>query len=223
VITTFAVFRRKPGLTSAQFSKHWRDVHAPLIKRLNYLRGYVQNHRWPELLPSWIPSSDADGVAQFWWDSSEDANRPRSDPEFTGHGLLDEPRFLDPNSLHSVERTPIVLLDTARTATDARPKLLLLLMRDDYMPCDAFTQAMSAHWAEAAEQCGAIQATLHLGSGASEQTRLDAVVELWWQDADTLRRWVDQSARPAMAATPGIDASRSSIYPSSEHVVIPPP
>ena len=34
-------FKRKDGLSLTDFSRHWREVHAPLAKRMPGLRGYV--------------------------------------------------------------------------------------------------------------------------------------------------------------------------------------
>ncbi|HXG42180.1 MAG TPA: EthD domain-containing protein [Dehalococcoidia bacterium] len=69
---------RRPGMTMAEFQKHWREVHAPLVKKnaaVLGIRRYVQLHtldspfvrelnrqRGCELEPF-------DGVAEIWLDS----------------------------------------------------------------------------------------------------------------------------------------------------------
>ena len=43
-ITRFSLLHRAPGLTPAEFARHWTDVHAPLARRRHpALLRYVQN------------------------------------------------------------------------------------------------------------------------------------------------------------------------------------
>jgi EthD domain len=51
MLITLGFYKRKPGLTREQFSKHWREVHGPLIANdpilSKYLKRYVQHHCVP--------------------------------------------------------------------------------------------------------------------------------------------------------------------------------
>ena len=38
---------RKPALGEEEFHRYWRETHAPIVKRIPQLRGYLQTHRIP--------------------------------------------------------------------------------------------------------------------------------------------------------------------------------
>ena len=62
---------RLPHLTVEEFSRHWREIHAPLV--VNDLKGmvrYIQNHALPETYAAASPPS-FDGVPQAWFESVE--------------------------------------------------------------------------------------------------------------------------------------------------------
>ena len=44
MIKSVSLLTRKPGMTHAQFVRHWVDVHAPLARGVPGLRRYVQSH-----------------------------------------------------------------------------------------------------------------------------------------------------------------------------------
>jgi uncharacterized protein (TIGR02118 family) len=59
---------RKPGMTSEDFKRYWKDVHAPLAARMiPGLRKYVQDHfiSLPER------HYEGDGIVEMWWDDLE--------------------------------------------------------------------------------------------------------------------------------------------------------
>jgi uncharacterized protein (TIGR02118 family) len=108
---------RRPDLSRAEFQAHWRDVHAPLVRRhaaaLGIVR-YVQNHSEPEN-PAFAlarlrgsAGSDFDGVAELWWHSRDSYAAAGQTPagRAAGQALLeDEARFID------LARSPIFLVD----------------------------------------------------------------------------------------------------------------
>jgi uncharacterized protein (TIGR02118 family) len=65
LIKSLAIAHRKAGMNVDEFSRYWKDVHAPLAKRvIPGMRKYVQNHiiRIPG------QKSDIDGIVEMWWD-----------------------------------------------------------------------------------------------------------------------------------------------------------
>jgi uncharacterized protein (TIGR02118 family) len=61
---------RLPGMPVAEFQRHWRTVHAPLVPRTPHLVRYVQDHTLPQAYEDGTePFSD--GVAELSWDSAE--------------------------------------------------------------------------------------------------------------------------------------------------------
>jgi uncharacterized protein (TIGR02118 family) len=65
LIKSIALAYRRTGMSEEEFSRYWKNVHAPLAKRvIPGMRKYVQNHviRIPGQL------SDVDGIVEMWWD-----------------------------------------------------------------------------------------------------------------------------------------------------------
>ena len=69
MIKTIMLAYRKPGMTPEDFSRYWKDVHAPLAARLipASMKKYVQNHfiRLPG------HENEGDGIVEMWWDDLE--------------------------------------------------------------------------------------------------------------------------------------------------------
>jgi uncharacterized protein (TIGR02118 family) len=73
--------RRRPELSREEFQRHWREHHAPLVRRHSEvlrLRRYAQVHTLPVGASAALAASrgveedEYDGVAELWWDSLED-------------------------------------------------------------------------------------------------------------------------------------------------------
>ena len=91
---------RKPGMTRAEFSDYWLNVHGPLAMSIPEIRRhnvkYVQSHT----LGEWHPflageESLFDGAAEIWLDSMEAAMALFSEPKFEEVVFPDEEKFLD--------------------------------------------------------------------------------------------------------------------------------
>jgi len=68
LIKSIAVAHRKSGMTPEEFSRYWKDIHAPLAARvIPGMRKYVQNHIIR------LPGRDCegDGIVEMWWDDME--------------------------------------------------------------------------------------------------------------------------------------------------------
>ena len=71
-----ALLRARPGLSRAEFLKHWQEEHPAIVWALPGLRAYQQNpaieHRtsWP-----------FDGMAELWFDSVQDVRTAFNSPE----------------------------------------------------------------------------------------------------------------------------------------------
>jgi uncharacterized protein (TIGR02118 family) len=101
--------KRKPGLSSQEFHRYWREEHFPLAKSVpeffRYVRKYVQSHslETPEHEPAF------DGFAEIWFDSVEDMSRAFAEPRYLEIIRPDEKHFLDlPNCKTAiVEEVPL--------------------------------------------------------------------------------------------------------------------
>lgn len=98
--------RRQPGWSHEEFSRYWRDHHAPLVRRhagaLRVVR-YVQLHSIEPALADALRHHRGapeafDGVAELWWESTEDfveASRSEAGRRAVEELLDDERRFID--------------------------------------------------------------------------------------------------------------------------------
>ncbi len=87
---------RKPGMTRAEFSEHWLNVHGPLAMSIPEIRRhnakYVQSHAIGGLAGN---EPLFDGAAEIWLDSLETAIALLSEPKFEEVVFPDEEKFLD--------------------------------------------------------------------------------------------------------------------------------
>lgn len=77
--------KRLPQLTHAEFSRHWREIHAPLVeKHRSVLRiaRYVQAHSDLGTLSDQLRGSPEpyDGVAEIWYESRQALETLGGDP-----------------------------------------------------------------------------------------------------------------------------------------------
>jgi len=108
--------RLLPGLDRVKFQDYWKNNHAPLVKSVaNTLRvrRYVQSHTRYEEINERMRAPDnrpapCDGVAELWWDSTEDRVPANPEPERVKAGQIlfeDEKKFVDhPNSPNFLTR-----------------------------------------------------------------------------------------------------------------------
>ncbi len=82
---------RKPGLTDAEFSSYWEQVHGPIGRRIPGLRRLVQSRAVQE--PASI-APDFDGMAELWFDDIQALQAARRSPEWKA-STADEANFVD--------------------------------------------------------------------------------------------------------------------------------
>lgn len=121
MIINLGYYKRKPGLTHAEFSEHWRDVHGPLIRRIpnidRYLLRYVQHHLTPDPTQPIPPGMDYDGFSEAWFPSLEARAELFALPFFQAEVIADERRFLD------MDATRWSVIDRQETMIAGQPGL----------------------------------------------------------------------------------------------------
>jgi hypothetical protein len=219
MVTSFALLVRRPGLTEQEFRSHWRDVHAPLVGHIDYLRGYAQHRADRDVLDAAARPSSFDGIAEFWWDDRSSAVRPHTDPLYTGYAQQDEPRFLDVTRLISLQSVPVFLLESAPPRGEREAASLLLLARPIATNARDFAVGCERAWRRAvADAPGAVdECILHLvdHSGVGDPSPVDAIVMCRWGDALARSAW-----HRSVLVDDGRDESRSRLFTSDEHVVL---
>ncbi len=142
MVKLVAFFKRKPGVTVAEFQHHWRTRHAELVVRQAGLRRYLQNHVLPSAYRSREPVYD--GVAEAWFDST-DAMRALAPSAEYAAVRADEASFIDAASMGVVLTGEVVIVDRPAPAAEAAPaKLIAFLNKRADLSVDAFQE----HWRE---------------------------------------------------------------------------
>lgn len=107
MIHLLIAIKRKDGLSREAFSRHWREVHAPLARRIPGLRGYVQNHS-----PSVLRRSQAyDGVVEIWMDDRAALKAGFASRAYLDGACGDEPNFVDVKNVLRLTAGDEVLLE----------------------------------------------------------------------------------------------------------------
>lgn len=90
MIKTVTLLRRRPDLSSEDFHRHWREVHAPLVLRLPDVVRYVQCRP-----VEGGPSTDAtiDAIAEVYYADLDALRHTLESPEYA-ELLADEPNFM---------------------------------------------------------------------------------------------------------------------------------
>jgi uncharacterized protein (TIGR02118 family) len=89
------VLLSRAGMSREEFRNYWRNTHAPILKEISGLRGYVKNHALEDLAGNEPPY---DGFGELYFDSVEamQAGLASSEGEPT---LADIPNFCDTERL----------------------------------------------------------------------------------------------------------------------------
>ncbi|MGW1545858.1 EthD domain-containing protein [Streptomyces sp. NPDC002346] len=103
VIRSVAPVRRRWDLDWAEFSRHWREEHAEIARRLPGMVGYTQGHAIPGEQPANRPASWAyDGVPLASFPDLAAIETLRSDPDYRARAVPDEAEFTDRSSMAAV-------------------------------------------------------------------------------------------------------------------------
>ncbi|MDR5651200.1 EthD domain-containing protein [Ruixingdingia sedimenti] len=109
MLIVLGFYKRKPGLSHAEFSRHWRDVHGPLIRNhpviSTYMRRYLQHHLTPGTGFPGVGALDYDGFSESWWDSLEARQEAHGLEDFKQLVIEDERQFID------MDATRILMFD----------------------------------------------------------------------------------------------------------------
>jgi uncharacterized protein (TIGR02118 family) len=98
--------RRNPRLTREEFQKHWRTIHAPMVRKYARVLGikrYMQMHTGDPAFNEGVRGvrggpEPYDGIAELWWNSAEEMAACAASPEgqkAARECLEDEKLFID--------------------------------------------------------------------------------------------------------------------------------
>ena len=182
MIHLLIAFKRKGGLSLAEFSRHWREVHAPLAKQMPGLRGYVQNHS-----ASVVSRSQAyDGVVEIWMESEAALTAAFQSKEYRAGAYADEPNFADVKDVVRLVTTDCVLREGEQhRSPEPRIKRLSFIKRKPEWNRDEFLRywkdvhgplALALPGVQRYVQCHALPSVYENG-----EPQYDGVAELWFE------------------------------------------
>jgi len=189
-VKVLAFLPRRPDVTPEYFHEHWLHPHGTWTLGMKTLRRYVQSHRVAPGVPG-IEASPYEGIAMVWFDDLDAALDMGNDPVYLEKVNPDEPLFIDLAGLGFVMTEEQVLRTGPATAKDAPSgaKAMVLLRRADGVEPEDFAERARAAAdgledlvPEARRATLAIALPVNYAEGA--QPAADAVLELWFDDAD---------------------------------------
>jgi hypothetical protein len=123
---------RRRDITLEAFAQHWRTIHRDLSLRLippGIMKGYVQNHRIPDVgsIPG-LPLA-GDGFPELWTEGRDLLSKLASAPEYLEGAYLDEANFMDRRSQALLAREVVIDDGPGRVAAPTFIKVMLFFRR----------------------------------------------------------------------------------------------
>ena len=181
MIKQVSFFKRRDDLSPEEFRDHWLNVHADVVRQLNGIVRYVQNHALE-------PRSGFDGIAEVWFEDIESMRNVVDTPELAAI-RSDEENFIDLNTMGTVLTTEYLIKDPEPPSADQKMMALVKgLIVDDP---DTFQS-------EYRDQLGPLVAAVpgidryvqaHTRPGIYRTGRTpayDAVASVWFSEVDAL-------------------------------------
>ena len=103
MIKQVSFFNRREDLSPEEFREHWLNAHADIVRRLNGIVRYVQNHGLE-------PGPGFDGIAEVWFEDIESMRNVVGTPELTAI-RSDEENFIDLNTMGTILTTEYLIKD----------------------------------------------------------------------------------------------------------------
>lgn len=172
---------RKSSLGEEQFHRYWRETHAPIVKRIPRLQGYVQSHR----VACSKNNSSYDGDAEVWLDDLDALQALKNSREYLDGALRDEPNFIEPTRSDFLVARDHIIIDGPRT-----PGLVKGVWRMRRRPGTSLAD-FRRHWIEihgvvASKIPGVrryVQSHVVDEAYSYAEPRWDGVAQLWWDSA----------------------------------------
>lgn len=196
MIVRSGLIKKKPDWSDEDFRRHWRGHHGALAAKLPGLRRYEQNHvvdslqrgfsypRGPEQL---------DGFSMLWFDS--EAAMREAMGTAAGQALIaDEERFIGDLRIVTIDQMEVIPPDAGRPLL----KRMSLLRRREDVSAEEFQREWRQEHAHLVKRVAGVRGyrqNLILGREAPkghpverEAWPIDGIVELWFDDTDSLDR-----------------------------------
>ena len=197
-IKVASYFKRKEGMSVAEFQDYWRIRHAEVVLGLPNLVRYVQNHVLPASYAQAEPPFD--GVAEVWFESIEIMRANAGHPALD-RVRADEANFINPLSMGEMLSDEHIV----KAPEPGRPwvKLMALVKRREDVALDEFKrrygETLAGMVGAIPEVAGYIQA--HCRTGAyrdGAEPPFDALASLFLEDPSMLTVLIGTDAMAAV-------------------------
>ena len=170
MIKQVSFFKRRDDLSPEEFRDHWLNAHADVVRQLNGIVRYVQNHALE-------PRSGFDGIAEVWFEDIESMRNVVDTPELAAI-RSDEENFIDLNTMGTVLTTEYLIKDREPPSADQKMMALVKgLLVDD----------PETFQSEYRDQLGPLVAHPRPGIYRTGRTpAYDAIASVWFSEVDAL-------------------------------------
>lgn len=187
MIKVVSAFRRKAGMSVAEFQEYWRKRHAQIVCRMPGIRRYVQSHTLASAYRKLTPACD--GVAELWFDDS-DALRALANTTELRDTRADHAAFMDLSSYLEIITEDVVIKN--EDVPSGGVKNIELVKKKVSMPAPEFHD----YWTRVHGPLGAsipqvhryVQSHTRRGAYRNGATpALDGVALTWFEDTSAMR------------------------------------
>jgi uncharacterized protein (TIGR02118 family) len=181
------LFKRKPGLTIAEYQAYWTGEHPKFVRRLPGLRGYTQNRPLPETF-EWTPSPPYDGLVELWFDDSAALKTLSTTREYEDLNR-DEEQFVDRSSIRLILTDEKVLKARAPESEKLVKRVSFFKRATGIAPEEFQRRIVEEYGAEVAvksDVLGYVQSLPRLrGYRADGEPEWDMIDMCWFANLDT--------------------------------------
>lgn len=205
-VKVFALLPRRPDVSQEYFHEHWLHPHGTWTLGMKTLCRYVQNHRVEPGLPG-TKESPYEGVVSVWFDDLDAAMSMGEDPVYKATLEPDQPLFIDMAGLGFVFTEEYVVRVGSPVGKDAPggAKAIALLRRGQGLSPEKFAEGFLKKADDLDDlfpDATRISFGLNLPANyqGDAEPPCDALVEVWFEDADACRREWDRSGAAMLDA-----------------------
>lgn len=181
MIKQVSFFKRRDDLSPEEFRDHWLNVHADVVRQLNGIVRYVQNHALE-------PRSGFDGIAEVWFEDIESMRNVVDTPELAAI-RSDEENFIDLNTMGTVLTTEYLIKDREPPSADQKMMALVkgLLFDDPETFQSEYRDQLGPLVASVPGIDRYVQAHARPGIYRTGRTpAYDAIASVWFSEVDAL-------------------------------------
>ena len=181
MIKQVSFFKRRDDLSPEEFRDHWLNAHADVVRQLNGIVRYVQNHALE-------PRSGFDGIAEVWFEDIESMRNVVDTPELAAI-RSDEENFIDLNTMGTVLTTEYLIKDREPPSADRKMMALVkgLLVDDPETFQSEYRDQLGPLVAAVPGIDRYVQAHARPGIYRTGRTpAYDAIASVWFSEVDAL-------------------------------------